>query len=79
MIAAALRILFPDIKIGPEPWNECVIGERGIVVWNRPEPQPTAAEIAAAEPLAQAGIRALTTDCLSSGAATPTDRKTPAS
>ena len=49
MNAAALNIIFPGIKIGPgDVGDECVLSESGIVFWNRPEPQPTKAEIAAA-------------------------------
>lgn len=48
MIAKALKILFPDIKLPAE----CLVisdqnGER-IVTWKRPEPQPTPAQLQAA-------------------------------
>lgn len=59
MIARVLMFMFPGIKLGVSGENaECVIrkdgGEPYIAEWNRPEPQPTPAELAAAEPAAQA-------------------------
>ena len=57
MVAAAVAYLFPGITFGP--FGQCVVANDGagpyIARWNRPEPQPTPAELAAAElPVAKA-------------------------
>lgn len=54
MVAAVLSFLFPGIDL----FKECRLQDDGagtyIAQWNRPEPQPTQAEIEAAYPAAQA-------------------------
>ena len=58
-LSDVLRYLIPGIRLNVD----CVLQDDGngvsyIAVWNRPEPQPTPAEIAAAEPAAQAAWEA---------------------
>lgn len=57
-LAATIQYLFPGIDM----LRECVVQDDGtgprIVRWNRPEPQPTPAELAAAGPLAEAAMQA---------------------
>lgn len=54
MVATVLSFLFPGIDL----FKECRLQDDGIgpyiAQWNRPEPQPTQAEIEAAYPAAQA-------------------------
>jgi hypothetical protein len=48
--AIVIKYLYPDIQIGPgEPGDQCVLSETGIVFWDYPAPQPTLAELEAAE------------------------------
>ena len=58
-LSDVLRYLIPQIRLNVD----CVLQDDGdgvsyIAVWRRPEPQPTPAEIAAAEPAAQAAWEA---------------------
>lgn len=57
-LSAVLQHLFPGIEIG-EQGSECSIfmgadGVPRIETWNRPEPQPTAEELEASRPAAEA-------------------------
>ena len=51
MVSRAIEFLFPGITFGPR--GQCVVADDGvgpyIAAWRRPEPQPTPAELAAAE------------------------------
>jgi len=54
MLTLSIAYLFPGINFE----SDCIVEDAGsgpyIAVWNRPEPQPTPAEIEAAYPAAQA-------------------------